>query len=91
VKIVIAALAAIVLCVGCESKPEATPAPAKSDKAADATKEAAKPATVPAAVAQAEADEDLPTVADFEDEAEKEIDNATVEAEVDKLAKEIGE
>jgi len=83
-------LFAMLVGVGCDSKKDAAPAAgAKPEKAAEAPKEAPKPATTPAAVA--EVDDDIPTPADFEDEAAKEIDNATVETEVDKLAKEIGE
>lgn len=84
------ALFAMLVGVGCDDKKDAAPAAGvKQEKAAEAPKEVAKPVAPPAAVA--EADDDIPTTADFEDDATKEIDKATVEAEVDKLAKEIGE
>lgn len=87
--LIVVALAAFA-CVGCNNKQES--APAKTDKPAETTKEATKPATTPAALAQApDPDEDIPTTADFEEEAEKEITKDSVDAEVDKLAKEIGE
>jgi hypothetical protein len=83
---------AMLACVGCDKKEDAAPtAGAKPEKAVEAVKEAPKVETVPAVLAQADPDDDIATAADFEDEAEKEIDNASVEAEVDKLAKEIGE
>lgn len=91
-KIEAIALLAAFVCVGCNNKQEAAPTPAaKPEKAAEAPKEAPKPATTPAALAQVEEDEDLPTTADFEDDAEKEINKDSVDSEVDKLAKEIGE
>ncbi len=87
-KFVTIVLFAMLVGVGCDKKEDAKPAAgAKPEKAA----EAPKAATTPAAVALTDPDDDIPTTADFEDEATKEIDNATVDAEVDKLAKEIGE
>jgi hypothetical protein len=82
------------LLASCESKPD--PAPASSTPASTP---AARPAVVtsviaPAtAVAQAAAvvEDDLPTEEDFADEAEKEISEANLDAELDKLDKEIGE
>lgn len=80
-------LFAMLVGVGCDKKEDAAPAAGtKTEKAAEGPKDVSKAATTPA-----EVDEDIPTTADFEDEATKEIDNASVEAEVDKLAKEIGE
>lgn len=90
-KIVIVSLVAALALVGCGKKDEAPAAGAKPENAAEAPKEAPKAAPTPAAVAQAEPDDDLPTVADFEEDAEKEINKDSVNAEVDKLAKEIGE
>lgn len=87
-KIIIVSLLAALALVGCGKTEEAPAAPAaKSEKAA----EASKPAAVPATAAPLEADEDLPTIADFEEDAEKEIHKDSVDSEVDKLAKEIGE
>ena len=89
-KLITIVLFAMLVGVGCDNKQDVAPAAGtKTEKAAEAPKEAPKAAATPAPVA--EVDEDIPTTADFEDEATKEIDNATVEAEVDKLAKEIGE
>jgi len=88
VKIVIVSLLAALALVGCDKKEEAPAAPpAKPEK----TAEAPKPAATPAAAAPVEADDDLPTIADFEEDAEKEIHKDSVDSEVDKLAKEIGE
>lgn len=90
-KIVTLALLAMLACVGCNNKQEAAPTPtAKPEKAAEAAKEAPKPGTMPAA-ALPEEEDDLPTTADFEDDAETEIHKDSVDTEVDKLAKEIGE
>lgn len=86
---IIALLAAIVF-MGCGKKEDAAPA-AKPEKAAEAPKDAPTPATTPAALAGAAQDDDVPTIADFEEAAEKDITKDNVEAEVDKLAKEIGE
>lgn len=90
-KIVIVSLLAALALVGCGKKEDAPAAGAKTEKAAEAPKEAPKAAATPAAVAQAEDNDDLPTIADFEEDAEKEINKDSVDSEVDKLAKEIGE
>ncbi len=89
-KLLTITLLAMLVGVGCDKKDAAPAAGVKTEKAAEAPKEVPK-AAITSAVAVAEVDDDIPTSADFEDEATKEIDNATVEAEVDKLAKEIGE
>lgn len=90
-KLSIALLVALI-CVGCGKKEDANAgAPAaKPEKAAEAQKDSSKP-TTPHAPAITDPDEDVPTTADFEDEAEKEIDKDSVDSEVDSLAKEIGE
>jgi hypothetical protein len=84
-------LVAMLVGVGCDKKDAAPAAGTNPEKAAEAPKEMPKPAATPAAVVAADPDEDIPTTADFEDEADKDIDKATVDVEVDKLAKEIGE
>jgi hypothetical protein len=91
-KLIAIALFAMLVGVGCDNKKDAAPAAgAKTEKAAEPPKVIPALAVAPATVAEADADDDLATTEDFEDEAAKEIDNATVDAEVEKLAKEIGE
>ena len=90
-RMLIVALVAALACAACDKKEEAPAAGAgaKPEKAAEAPKEMPKTAATPAAAA--DPDEDLPTIADYEEEAEKDISKDSVDSEVDKLAKEIGE
>ena len=66
------------LLLGCEEQKSDAPAGAASTKASGA------------AMAQVK-DEDVPTAADFEEEAEKDITADNLDAELDKLDKEIGQ
>jgi len=91
VKIMVLALVAAFACIGCNNKEQAAPTPTKTEKAPESTKEATKAPTTPAAVAAADPDDDIATTTDFEDEAEKDITKDSLDSEVDKLAKEIGE
>lgn len=72
------------LLIGCDQKTEAPAGASTNAKAAGS----AAPSGAPAA--QAANDDDLPTEADFEAEAEKEITADNLDAELDKLDKEIG-
>lgn len=91
-KMLIVVLLAALTCVGCGKKEDAAPAATtKPEKVAEALKDGPKPAPLQAAIAQADAEEDIPTTAEFEEAAEKEINKDSVDSEVDNLAKEIGE
>jgi hypothetical protein len=79
--------AAALLLLGCEQKTEA-PAGAPASPTSKAATTAPAAATT---AAQAAADDDLPTESDFEEEAEKNITADNLDAEIDKLDKEIGQ
>ncbi len=85
--IVLACVVALVA-VGCEKKEETAAAPAPSPKP---TAELPRPPVAIAPAPAETAEDDLATAEEFEEEAEKDIASSTVEAEVDKLEKEIGE
>ncbi len=73
------------------AQPAGSTSAAKAKPAASAQKSAAVATTATAtATAAADAD-DLPTVADFEDEADSQIDSANYEAELSSLEKELAE
>jgi len=75
--------------LACEETP--APAPAASAKPVTATSAAAPPKLTITPVVNAEVtDEALPTIEDFEDEADKEITTANLEKELEALEKEIG-
>lgn len=93
-KMVIFALVAAMVCVGCDKKNDAAPTsqPEKAAEAKPQTTLGPLPTAVPAAApVAANEDDDTMTQADFEAEAEKDINKDSVDSEVDKLAKEIGE
>jgi hypothetical protein len=82
------------LLVACESKPDTPPVSATPPATPAAKPAVTATAAVPAAVAVpavAAVDDDLPTEEDFADEVEKDITEANLEAELDKLDKEIVE
>jgi hypothetical protein len=81
--IIVAALVALAVS-GCQDKPD-TPA---ASQPASASPRQASPASTSAA---ALADDAVPTEEDFEQEAEKEISEANLEGELEKLEKEIGQ
>jgi hypothetical protein len=74
------------LLAACEDAP--APAPATSAKPVAATSAAPKLNITPPVVAEITVD-DLPTIEDFEDEANKDITAANLEKELDALEKEI--
>jgi uncharacterized lipoprotein YbaY len=75
------------LLAGCgDDKKDAMPAPTSTAAAQKPTTAAAANTTAPAAVA---ANDDIPSEADFEEQTEKDITAANLEAELDKLEKEI--
>ena len=78
---------ALLLVAGCDQKTEAPAGAAGSSKVA-ATPALAAP---PSGAAVAVKDDEIPTEADFEDEAEKDITADRLDAELDKLDKEIGQ
>lgn len=61
------------------------------DKAAEPAPSATSTAAAPTEPARAAAEPEVPTSADFEDEAEKQITAQNLEDELDKLEKEISE
>jgi len=89
---VLVCLVALVLAAGCDQKKEDAPAapPTPPKPAAELPRPPVGIAPPVEEKATAEAD-DLSTPEDFEEEAEKDIASTNVEAEVDKLEKEIGE
>lgn len=78
---------------GGASKPAASgsaaPAASTQKPAATAKSSAGPTAPASASAATAETDEDIPTEADFEEEAEKDITAANMTSELDALEKEI--
>ena len=88
-KIILVFLSALsLLALGCEQKSEAPAAAGGAAKTSAAV--AAQPA--PAASAQtAQAADEPATEEEFEEEAAKEISNDNLEAELDKMDKEIGQ
>jgi hypothetical protein len=91
VRIFVLAMIAALVAVGCEKKEE--PAAAKPPAPTASAKPTADLPRPPVGIApaEAEAEDDLATAEDFEDEAEKDISATNVESEVDKLEKEIGQ
>lgn len=74
------------LLMACEDAP--APAPTPSAKPVAATSAAPKLNITPTVAAEVTTD-DLPTIEDFEDEADKDITAANLEKELDALEKEI--
>ena len=80
------------LAAACGDANQGAPSAGAQKSAAPAATSAAAKATASAApTAVAGAEEEIPTEADFEEEAEKEITGDTMVAELEKLEKEIGE
>ena len=95
IAILAAALTLGALATGCgDDKKDATP-PAQSGAAAATQKASAMPAAAnsaaPATTAAVASNDDIPSEADFEDEAEKDITADNVDSDLDKLEKEIGQ
>ncbi|MDI1446703.1 hypothetical protein [Polyangium sp. 6x1] len=89
---VLACLLALAFAAGCEQKKEEAPAaPAAPQKPSAELPRPPVGIAPPVDEKTTAAEDDLPTQEDFEEEAEKDIGSTTVEAEVDKLEKEIGE
>lgn len=83
------ALALVLSAVGCQKKEEAAPAPAAS---APAVVQPAAPPAAPAPAAPVPvALGDLPTVEDFEQQAQDEINPQNMDQELDRLEREIGQ
>lgn len=70
------------------TQPAGSTSAAKAKPSASAAKSAAVATT---ATATAASDDDLPTVADFEDEADSQIDSANYESELSSIEKELAE
>ncbi|MDI1437532.1 hypothetical protein [Polyangium sorediatum] len=87
----LACLVALVLAAGCEQKKEEAPAAPPTPPKPAAELPRPPVGIAPPVEEKAAAEDDLPTPEDFEEEAEKDIASTNVEAEVDKLEKEIGE
>lgn len=82
-------IAAMALClVACEENKSASPPDTAKTSAAPA---AAGTGAATAAAAQAAQADDIPDESDFDEEAEKTITAGNLEAEIDKLEKEIGQ
>ena len=78
------------LVLACDRKSDAPPAPTPSSVEAPTTQ--VPPPTPTVAIADAAAAQiDVPTEEDFEEEAQREITAENLEAELDKLEREIGE
>lgn len=88
-------LAVLALTTACDDKPAAPAAPSAAvpgSAAPGAPTLVAPTASANGATADADLDKaDLPVESDFEDEAEKAIDDDSLEANIDKLDKEIVE
>lgn len=90
--IAIGALALGALLSGCgDDKKDAMPAPTSTAAAQKPMMTAAANTASPGMTAAAVANDDIPSEADFEDQAEKDITADNLESELDKIDKEIGQ
>jgi hypothetical protein len=85
-------IALIALCaVGCERKSEPPPPAATVATPSTEPAQPAAPAAAPLGAAAPAPADGIPTEEDFEEQAEREISAANLEAELDKLEREIGD
>lgn len=90
--IIACALTLGLFAAGCgDDKKDAAPTAPSGAAAAQTQKPAAANTAAPGTTAAVAANDDVPSESDFEDEAEKSINKDNVEAELDKLEKEIGQ